>query len=135
MPAENGKPDNIATTVTEVSERVTVLIRDEIELAKAEITQKVAKLARGLAIGAAAAVFGIFAFIYLLATAAWGLNTLLGSEWLGFLIVLVVLIALSVAGGLIAYKLLKVGAPMPTQAINEAQKIRATVTSKPEGKS
>ena len=135
MPAENGKPENIATTVTEVSERVTVLIRDEIELAKAEITQKVTKLARGLAIGAAAAVFGIFAFIYLLATAAWGLNDLLGSVWLGFLIVLVVLGALTVAGGLFAYKHLKVGAPMPTQAIDEAQKIRATVTAKPESRS
>ena len=36
------------------------------------------------------------------------------------------------AGGLFAYRKLKVGAPMPTLAIDEAQKIRATVTAKSE---
>jgi uncharacterized small protein (DUF1192 family) len=128
LPAENGKPENIATAVTEVSERVTLLIREEIELAKAEVTQKITKLARGAAIGAAAGVFGIFAFIYLLATIAWALNQLLGSEWLGFLIVLVLLLVLTVAGGLFAYRLLRAGPPMPTLAIDEAQKIRATMT-------
>jgi len=132
LPAENAKPENIATTVAEISERVAVLVRDEIELATAEVKMKVTKLARGLAIGAAAGVFGIFAFIYLLSTAAWGLNSALGSVWEGFLIVLVALVILTVAGGLFAYRLLKVGAPMPTQAIGEAQKIRATMTAKPD---
>ena len=134
MPAENNKPENIATAVTEVSERVTLLIREEIELAKAEVTQKVTKLARGAAIGAAAGVFGIFAFIYFLTTVAWLLNQVLGSEWLGFLIVLVLLLALTGAGGLIAYRLLRVGAPMPTMAIDGAQKIRATMTAGPESR-
>jgi uncharacterized small protein (DUF1192 family) len=132
LPAENNKPENIATTVTEVSERVALLVREEIELAKAEVTQKVKSLAIGAGIGAAAGVFGIFAFIFLLLTAAWGLNSLIGSIWLGFLIVLGVLIVLTVAGGLFAYRKLKVGAPMPTLAIDEAQKIRATVTARSE---
>jgi uncharacterized small protein (DUF1192 family) len=134
LPAENGKPENIATAVTEVSERVTLLIRDEIELAKAEVMGKVTKLARGAAIGAAAGVFGIFAFIYLLSTVAWGLNSVLGSVWEGFAIVLLVLVLLTVAGGLIAYRLLRVGPPVPTLAIDEAQKIRATMTGAPDGR-
>ena len=58
MPPENGKPDNIATTVTEVSERMSTLVREEIELAKAEITEKVTSIARGTAAVAAGAVFG-----------------------------------------------------------------------------
>ena len=41
-------------------------------------------------------------------------------------------VVLTVAGGLFAYRKLKVGAPMPTLAIDEAQKIRATVTAKSE---
>lgn len=135
MPAENGKPENIATTVTEVSERVTLLVREEIELAKAEITEKVKSLAVGAGVGAAAGVFGIFAFIFLLLTAAWGLNSLLGSVWLGFLIVLVLLVVLTVGAGLFAYRKLKVGPPVPTLAIDQAQKIRATVTAKPESES
>jgi uncharacterized small protein (DUF1192 family) len=135
LPAENGKPENIATTVTEVSERVTLLVREEIELAKAEITEKVKSLAVGAGVGAAAGVFGIFAFIFLLLTAAWGLNSLLGSVWLGFLIVLVLLVVLTVGAGLFAYRKLKVGPPVPTLAIDQAQKIRATVTAKPESES
>jgi uncharacterized small protein (DUF1192 family) len=133
LPAENGKPDNIATTVTEVSERVAVLVREEIELAKAEVTYKIKSLAVGLAVAAAAGVFGFFAFITLLFTAAWGLNQLLGSEWLGFAIVTGLLILLAVAGGVFAFRKFKVGAPVPKQAIDEAQKIRATVTAKSEG--
>lgn len=134
MPAENGKPENIATAVTEVSERVTLLIREEVELAKAEVMQKVTKLARGAAIGAAAGVFGIFAFIYLLSTIAWGLNSVLGSVWEGFAIVLLILVVLTVAGGLIAYRMLRVGPPVPTLALAEAEKIRATVTGGPEAR-
>jgi hypothetical protein len=135
MPSENGKPENIATTVTEVSERVTVLIREEIELAKAEVTHKLRSIAVGLGVGAAAGVFGFFAFIMLLFTAAWGFNQLLGSEWLGFLIVTGALGVLAVAAGVFAFRKLRVGAPVPTQAIDEAQKIRATVTAKSENKS
>ena len=53
MPGSNGnKPENLATAVTEVSERVTVLIREEIELAKAEVTQKISTLSKGLVAGA-----------------------------------------------------------------------------------
>ncbi len=134
MPADNGKPENIATTVTEVSERVMLLIREEIELAKIEVMDKVKSLAMGLAFGAVAAVFGVFVLIYALATLAWGLNSLLGSIWLGFLIVFGVLIVGTVAAGVLAFRKFKVGPPVPKLAINEAQKIRATVTAKPESK-
>jgi len=85
---KNGKQDNIGTTVTEVSERVTLLIREEIELARAEVTQKISTLSKGLVAGAIGAVFGLLAIPFLLLTAAWGLNSLIGSIWLGFLIVL-----------------------------------------------
>jgi hypothetical protein len=135
LPAENGKPENIATTVTEVSERVTVLIREEIELAKAEVTHKLKSIAVGLGVGAAAGVFGFFAFIMLLFTGAWGFNQLLGSEWLGFAIVTGALLVLAAVGGVVAFRKLKVGAPVPKQAIDEAHKIRATVTAKSEGPS
>ena len=63
MPDKNGQPENFAQALTEVSERVTVLVREEIELAKAEVTEKVAKIARGAAAVAAGAVFGVFALV------------------------------------------------------------------------
>jgi protein-S-isoprenylcysteine O-methyltransferase Ste14 len=107
---------------------MTVLVREEIELAKAEVTTKVSSIARGAAAVAAGAVFGVFALIFVLLTIAWGLNDALGSLWLGFLIVAVLLVALTVGAFLFAWRKLKVGAPTPTMAIDEAKKIRATVT-------
>jgi uncharacterized small protein (DUF1192 family) len=127
LPGSNGQPENLATTVVEVSERVSNLVREEIELAKAEMTQKVSTIARGAAAVAAGAVFGVFAVVFLLLTLAWGLNDLLNSIWLGFLIVLVILLIFTAAAFLFARRMLRVGAPTPTMAIDEAKKIRETV--------
>jgi uncharacterized small protein (DUF1192 family) len=136
MPPENGKPDSIASTVTEVSERMSTLIREEIELAKAEMTQKVTSIARGTAAVVAGAVFGVFAVVFLLSTAAWGLNAILvngaGNLWIGFAIVFGVLSVLALGAFLFAWRKLRVGAPKPQMAIDEARKIRETVASGPE---
>lgn len=132
MPANNGQPENIATVVTEVSERVTVLVREEIELAKAEMTQKVSSIARGVAAVAAGAVFGVFALTFGLLTLAWGLNSALSSLWEGFAIVLAILAGLTVGAFMFARNMLKVGSPAPTMAIDEAKKIRETVAAKTE---
>ena len=117
--------------MTEVSERMTVLVREEIELAKAEMTTKLTSIGRGAAAVAAGAVFGVFAVVFLLLTLAWGLNSLLGSVWLGFLIVLVILVIAAVGAFLFARRLLKVGAPAPTMAIEEAKLIKETVSARP----
>ena len=128
MPAEN---DSLAAALTEVSERMAVLIREEVELAKAEVTQKASSMARGAAAVAVGAVFGVFALIFILLTIAWAINDASGDLWLGFLIVAVVLVTLAVGAFLFAWRKLKVGAPTPKMAIEEARKIRATV--KPGG--
>jgi Putative Actinobacterial Holin-X, holin superfamily III len=129
LPADG--PENFATVVTEVSERVSVLVREELELAKAEMTEKVSSLARGAAAIAFGAVFGIFALLMGLGTLAWGLNSLLSSLWLGFLITFVLLLAVTGGAFLFAWRKLKVGAPTPKMAIDEAKKIRETVSAKP----
>ena len=133
MPAENGKPENFATAVTEVSERMSVLVREEIELAKAEVTAKASSIARGAAAIAAGAVFGVFAIVIGLLTVAWGLNSIFNSLWLGFLITFLILLGLAAGAFLLARRMLRVGAPTPTMAIDEAKKIRDTVTTSVEG--
>ncbi len=53
-PGADGPADglqNIATALTDVSERVAVLVREEVELAKAEVTEKASRLARGAVVG------------------------------------------------------------------------------------
>jgi membrane protein YdbS with pleckstrin-like domain len=109
---------------------MSTLVREEIELAKAEVTVKATTLARGVAAVAAGAVFGIFAVIIGLGTLAWGLNSLFGSLWLGFLVVFIVLLLLTVVTFLFARRKLWVGAPTPQMAIDEAKLIRDTVATK-----
>ena len=133
MAAGNEQPDSIAAAIAQVSENLSRLVHDEIELAKAEITQKGMSLLRGVGAVAAGAVFGIFAVILGLFTIAWALDAVLvnGSSktWVGFLIVSGVLLILALFSFLFAWRKLKVGAPTPTMAIDEAKKIRETVTT------
>ncbi|HLY36304.1 MAG TPA: phage holin family protein [Candidatus Limnocylindria bacterium] len=113
--------------MTEVSERVSVLVREEIELAKVEVTQKAMSLARGAAAMAFAAVFGLLAI-------AWAINSAFNDTWQGFVIVFGLLIVLAIAAGLFAWRKLKVATPpTPTMAIDEAKKIRDTVAAGSEG--
>jgi uncharacterized protein YybS (DUF2232 family) len=124
LPADN---ENLAQALAEVSDRMSVLMREEIELAKAEVTVKLKSYQRGAAAGAAGAVFGVFAVIFVMLTAAWGLNSLLNSIWLGFLIVMVVLLVLTLLAFFFAWRKFSVGAPKPDLALEEARKIRAAV--------
>jgi uncharacterized membrane protein YgcG len=134
LAANNGQQENFATAVTEVSERVSALVREEVELAKAEITQKVSSLARGTVAVAIGAVFGVFALVFALETLAWGLDAILiqgaGDIWIGFAIVFGVLAFLTIVSFLFAWRKLRVGPPTPKMAIDEAKLIRETVATK-----
>jgi Putative Actinobacterial Holin-X, holin superfamily III len=136
LPPENGKPDNFGATVTQVSERMSLLVREEIELAKAEMMVKVTSIARGAAAVAAGAVFGVFMLVLALNTLAWGLDAIIGNVagdiWIGFAITTGALALLAVGAFLFAWRKLSVGAPTPKMAIDEAKKIRETVATKSE---
>lgn len=114
--------------VVEVSEKASLLVREEIELAKAEVTAKAGSLAKGAAIAGAAGVFLIFALVIFLEALAWFFNDLFGWQtaiWGGFLIVFGILVVLAAIAGFVAYKLFQKGAPpTPDMAIEEAKKIR-----------
>jgi protein-S-isoprenylcysteine O-methyltransferase Ste14 len=128
LPAEPPQQsESFAAAITEVSEKMSVLVREEIELAKSEVTTKVSSIARGAAAVAIGAVFGVFALVFVLLSIAWGINAATGSLWLGFVIVMVLLLAFTAGAFLFAWRKLKVGAPTPKMAIDEAKKIRATV--------
>ena len=129
MAPETNHTESFATAVTEVTERMTVLVREEIELAKVEMTTKVSSIARGAAAVAAGAVFGVFALVFGLLSAAWGINAAFSGLWEGFVIVFGILLFLTVGAFLFAWRKLKVGAPTPKMAIDEAKLIRETVTT------
>jgi len=148
-------PENIAAAITEISERATLLIRDEIELARAEIAAKVRKLVTGAVVGVVSGVFivspacsssrgspgspgtsssppasssvaGMF-ILEGLAWLAWYEFFPAGEFFWGFFVMAGVLLALAVLGGVLAARALRRGPPAPTMAIDEARKIREAV--------
>jgi lysylphosphatidylglycerol synthetase-like protein (DUF2156 family) len=131
-PEPTGNPKEITAAIQEVSERAQLLVREEIELAKTEITLKLTKLARGAAIGAAAAVFvlaGLLLVLHGLAWLAWWALPVSSDQifW-GYFLVAAILFVLGIVAGLVAAKLFKSGSPpKPDLAIEEAQRIRQTV--------
>jgi hypothetical protein len=128
-----GSPQQISAAVQEIAERAQVLVREEIELAKAEVTLKATKLAKGGAIGGAALVFVLGALILILHGFAWlivwALPINMDLVFVGFFIEAVILLIIAAIAGYVASRLFKAGAPpTPDLAIEEAQRIKETVT-------
>lgn len=128
-------PRGIAAAIAEVSERATTLVREEIELAKAEVAEKAARLATGAVVGLAAGIFFLTALFFVLIGCAWLLYYYLpiGNQFTyfwGFFAMALILVVLGVIAGLIAARAVKRGAPpTPDMAIEEARRIRDTVSS------
>jgi uncharacterized membrane protein YqjE len=126
----------LGKAIQDVSEKLQLLVREEIALAQAEMMEKVQKLIRGIVAGAVAAVFALFGLIYLLHAASWGVWEILGTgngPWLGFLIITLILFLLGAVGGLLAFRFIKKATPpKPAMAIEEAQLIRETVSGSQE---
>ena len=111
--------------VNRISINASALVREEIELAKAEMEIKVKRLVRGAIIGAAAGFFVFLGLIFAFHTLAWSLNDFFDGVWEGFLITTGLLFLLSGLAGFIAYRLFQAGAPpTPDMAIEEAKRTR-----------
>jgi tetrahydromethanopterin S-methyltransferase subunit G len=139
LAADNGQPQaqSIAAAVQEISDRSTTIIREEIELAKAEVQQKVSKLIRGVVIGTAAGIFIGTALLFVLHGAAWLAWFELfgpGEFFWGFFVVAGILFVLGGLAGWLAAKLFRSGSPpTPDMAIDEAKRIRETVEESVSG--
>jgi len=127
---------DLSQTVQEISERASLLVREEIELAKAEVTEKVTKLLRGIVIGLAAGFFVSIGLLFLLHGMAWLAWYLLPtgnnlSYFWGFFVVAALLFLAGGFAGYLAAKFFKGGSPpVPTMAIDEAGKIKRTFMRK-----
>jgi uncharacterized membrane protein YqjE len=129
-----GGPQNLATAITDVSDRVVVLVREEVELAKAEMAEKATKLAKGAVVAVAAGIFVVTALFFVLIGLAWLLYYYLpiGNQFTyfwGFFAMALILLVLGALAGLLAARVVKRSAPpVPTMAIEEARRIRETVS-------
>ena len=123
----------LARAIQDVTERAQLLVREEVALAKAEMTEKVTKLIKGAVFGIVAGVFALFALIYLLHALSWGIWDILDDGdnfWLGFLITGVLILVIGLIAAFIAVRLIKKGTPpAPQMAIEEGKLIKATLTA------
>ena len=131
MAPEPHKTSELADAINDVADKARLLVREEIELAKAEVTEKVSGLAKGVAVGAAAGIFIIAGLIYFLHFIALLIADVLGANpWLGYLITAGVLFLFAGIAGFMAARFFKQGSPpTPQMAIEEAQLIKATLTA------
>ena len=129
LPPKDSGEKSLGEIVAEVSEKASLLVREEIELAKAEVTDKLSKLGRGAAIAAAAGVFLVFGITMFFHGLAWFLDDVFNWEdniWAGFAVVTALLFLLAIVAALVALRLFKKGAPpTPGLAIEEARRTRA----------
>ena len=123
---------SVTELVFDVSERVSSLVREEIALAKAEVSEKVSSILRGGAVGIAAGIFAFLGLILLMHSFAWLLDDLFfeGDIWIGFAIEAVLFFIIAGIAGFVAYRSLQKGAPpVPEMAIEEGKRIRQTLES------
>lgn len=121
---------SLGELVVDVSERASTLVREEIELAKAELGEKVGSILRGSAVGVAAGVFAFLALILAMHGVAWLINDLFfdGKAWPGYFIEAALFLIVAALAGLGAYRAVQKGAPpVPEGAIAEAKEIKSTL--------
>jgi uncharacterized membrane protein YqjE len=129
-PAARQDEKSVGELVFEISEQASILAREEIELAKTEISEKLNRLLAGSVAGLVAGVLLVAALILIM----HGIAILLGDNlfghrlWLGYLVEAVVFIVVAAGAGFYAYKSIRKSAPpMPEMAIQEAKEIRAAL--------
>jgi uncharacterized membrane protein YqjE len=129
-PSESQQPRerSVGELVFDVSERTSSLIREEIELAKTEVAEKLGSILRGSVVGIAAGTFAFLALILVMEGIAWLLNEEVfdGKTWPGFFIEAGAFLLIAALAGLLAFRAVRAGAPpLPEQAIEEAKRTKS----------
>jgi hypothetical protein len=121
---------SVGELVFDVSERVSTLVREEIELAKTEVTEKVTSLVKGGVVGIVAGVFALMGLAMLMHGLALLLNELFfeNDPWIGYMIEALFWFLTAALAGFLAYRAFKKGSPpTPDLAIEESKRIRQTL--------
>jgi hypothetical protein len=121
---------SVGEVVNEISEKATLLVREEIELAKAEVQTKATRLGKGAAVAAAAGIFVLLAlYMFLFALGFFFVDIFeWESIWPGFIIGMALFLILAALAGLLAYRFFQAGAPpTPELAIEEAKETRKAI--------
>jgi hypothetical protein len=80
-PATNESPRPLGELIGEITEDLSTLMRQEIELAKAEAKESAAKAGKGAGMFGGAGVAGHFVLLFLSIALWWGLGDATGHAW------------------------------------------------------
>ena len=116
----------VADIIKDLTADVKLLVQDQIELAKAELTPAAKQGGTGLGLFGAAGYFALSATILLYFAAAWGLVAAGLSAWLAFLIVGVALLLIAGILGGIGYLIVRT-IKGPDRTIAQANQTAAEV--------
>jgi hypothetical protein len=121
MPTRATNSVGLGTAAKLVAERVSSIVRLELELAALEVKRKVVALGLGIAFGVGAAVFLFFMLGFAFATIAAALATAMAT-WLALLITTGILLVFAAVLGVLAVSRISKGTPpVPEHAIREAK--------------
>ena len=89
LPDPNGKTDSLGQLLGEVSRDLSTLFRQEVELAKAELSQSARKAGKGAGMLGGAGVAGLMTLLFLSLALMWGLGLLIGNTWSSIIVAVI----------------------------------------------
>jgi len=103
--------------IVEVSQDIKIILRKELELVRTEVAASVKLVAKGLPLLLVAGVLALYGLGMLFTAGAWGLHALGLPDWLGFLIMAVVLFLVAAVLALVGKSSLDKVKPRPERTI------------------
>lgn len=126
-PSPEPKDASTSELITSLTDQVTRLVRDEVRLAQAEVTQKAKRYGLGAGLFGGAGLFALLGLNAFVVAAIFGLGYAL-NNWIAAIVIGVVLFFLAGVLALIGKKdVQSAGSPLPTEAIASVQDDIATV--------
>ena len=123
VPDPNGRTKSLGQLLGEVSKDISTLFRQEVELAKAELSESAKKAGKGAGMFGGAGVAGFFALMFLSIALWWGLGFLTGLVWSA----IIVAVIWGIVAGILAMRGKK-----EVEEINGAPKTAETLKKVPE---
>jgi uncharacterized membrane protein YqjE len=131
----NGQDENVGALVSQVTNDLSRLVRDELELAKVELKEKGKEAGVGAGLFGGAGTFALYGLGALIAAAILGLATALPA-WLSALIVAAVLFVIATVAALLGKRhVARAGPPVPQRAVDGVHEdLEALKGHQPKGK-
>ncbi len=120
---QRAEHESLGTMFSAMTEKISLLVRQEVALAKAEATDSAKKAGTGIGMGVGAALAGFFVLLFLSLTLMYALGALMPLGWAAFIVALLWAGAAAVLG---------LGAKKHVEKIKGLKQTRQTVQELPD---